>query len=145
MLLKIVIIVLGIFLLMISGVLFYISFIFEHRPQKTGKTGGFLQKTKHKKDVTIYIKDDNGTIRTKFFKHLTKGVYKYSVGGKDYKIRDNFFIGTSRQMQKIVPVIYLKKFPRISYIETEIESRWLYGAVLAFLGASLIFIGFVGL
>lgn len=113
-----VLIVIGILLLAIAAMFAAVYFTFEKAPDKTARVMGWLKDTTHKKDVTVYGKNApySPIITTSFVKNMTKGVYVYTVGDKSYKVRDTSF-GTPRQMQKNVSVIYLKKFPRVAYID----------------------------
>lgn len=116
MLAGIIFIGIAILLLLFACIFATAYYAMERKQDKTGKAMGRLQDTKHKKDVTIYGKSlDRGWTKI-FIRHLTKGVYLYTVHGKTYKIRDTHF-GTPRQMPQIVSVVYPKAFPKLAYID----------------------------
>lgn len=105
----------GIVFLMLAGIFFLLYRTFEHQNNKTAKTGAFLKDVKHKKDVPLVGRRWR---IVSVIKDQSKGIYKYTVNNKSYKIRYVEFV-TLRQMPQIVQVIYLKKFPRIAYVKTD--------------------------
>lgn len=112
------------YIMLVIGILFIIPTLsclaawicFKFFPNTTARTGGWLKKTKHKKNVTLYeIRYHRVWHKTGFLKDLTKAKYEYTVKNKRYYINDDS-IGTPRQTQKLVSVVYIKKFPRFAYI-----------------------------
>ena len=116
MLAGIILIGIAILFLLFACIFATAYYAMEHKQGKTGKVMGRLRDTKHKKDVTIYGKTLHGGWTQTFIRHLTKGVYLYTVHDKTYKIRDTH-LGTPRQMPQIVSVVYLKAFPKFAYID----------------------------
>ncbi len=115
------ILILGGVLLSISGLYFVAYLIFEKLPHKTERTLGKLYSSKYKKDVDVWtgFGKYDGPPRIAFtIKHLTKTKYVYSVNSKLYLCALEFF----RKPHKIPNnswVVYLKAFPRISYLDNE--------------------------
>lgn len=113
--------ILGGVLLLISGLYFAAYFIFEKLPHKTGKALGKLYSKKYKKDVDVWtgFGKSDGPPRVAFtIKHLTKAKYLYSVNDKLYLCALEFW----KKPHKIPNsswVIYLKAFPRISYLDND--------------------------
>ena len=124
---------------MISGLYFCAYLIFEKLPHKTGRTLGKLCGSKYKKDVAVWtgFGKYDGPPRVAFtIKHLTKSKYLYNVNNKLYLCVFDFW----RKPHKIPNnawVIYLKAFPRISYLDNDENC---IGAVDFFAKAS-IFLG----
>lgn len=119
----------------LAGLFFRVQFIFSHRPKSTAKTGAILREATHKKNVTV--RSRRGRV---FIKNLTKALYIYTVNGVEYGIRGEFH-ATKRQTPKFVPVVYIKRFPRFSYMD-ELASfsdiRYgLWGGILVAWGLSL--------
>ena len=113
--------------------------IFEKFPNLTGKIGATLKDTRHKKNVTFR------TGREKFFvKDVTKALYAYTVNGKVYPVKMTHLFCTKKQAPYMIPIVYIKKFPRIRYVnlsESFSEITYLiYGIILGFSGISLLFI-----
>lgn len=110
----------GVFLL-ISGLYFVAYLIFEKLPHKTGRTLGKLCNRKYKKDVPVWagLGKYDGPPRIVFtIKHLTKSKYLYNVNNKLYICVFAFW----RKPHKVTTnswVIYLKAFPRISYLDND--------------------------
>ena len=113
--------ILGGVLLLISGLYFCAYLIFEKLPHKTGRTLGKLCSSKYKKDVAVWtgMGKYDGPPRVAFtIKHLTKSKYLYNVNNKIYICVFDFW----RKPHKIPNnswVIYLKAFPRISYLDND--------------------------
>ncbi len=111
--------ILGGVLLMISSLYLGAYLIFEKFPHKTGKTLGTLYSRKYKKDVAVWtgFGKCDGPPRVAFtIKHLTKTKYIYGVNNKQYLCVFDFW----RKPHKVPNscwVIYLKAFPRISYLD----------------------------
>jgi hypothetical protein len=133
---------LGIVLLLISGLYLGVYLIFEKLPHKTGRTLGKLHGSKHKKDVAVWtgFGKHDGPPRVAFtIKHLTKTKYAYSVNNKLYLCVFDF----QRKPHKLPNsswVIYLKAFPRISYLDNDencIGSFTFFAKAIIFLGIAI--------
>lgn len=126
------IVIIGVLLLFLMTFLFWLSVIFNRfeKDKKNDrwvtKTGALLQSVKEKKNVTIYGRSSGNKRERMFFKHLSKGVYIYTVNGKQYRIKDTGYGRTSRQMPYSIPVNYFKPFPRISYVASGIQLYSVY-------------------
>ncbi len=94
----------------LGGFFLWVQFNLSYRKKNTAKAGAVLRETNHKKNVRY------GFIRTTFVKNLTKALYIYKVNGVEYGIREEFF-ATGRQTPRMVPVVYLKRFPRFAYMD----------------------------
>lgn len=106
-------------LLLISGLYFGVYLIFEKLPHKTGRTLGKLCHRKYKKDVAVWagLGQYDGPPRIAFtIKHLTKSKYLYNVNNKLYICVFAFWRKPSK-IPNVSRVIYLKAFPRISYLD----------------------------
>ena len=104
-------ILLGVLILITSGALFTIYVIFEHSPQLTGRTGSTLVETKHKSKKTFWGRGSHVTV-----KDVTLGYYTYKVNGKTYRKKSTEYFTKPKQMPYSIPIVYLKCFPRISYV-----------------------------
>ena len=116
--------------------------IFEKLPHKTERTLGKLYSSKYKKDVNVWagLGEHDGPIRIAFtIKHLTRTKYIYRVKNKFYICALDFF----RKPHKIPNnswVVYLKAFPRISYLDNDencIGSFDFFAKALIFLGIAI--------
>ena len=105
---------LGVVFILIGCSALTIYIIFEKFPQFTEKTGATLRERKHKKDVVIHSRRGPDI----HIDHLVKAVYTYRVGEKHYVKRYTHLHCTFNQTPKSIPVVYIKKFPRISYANT---------------------------
>lgn len=111
---------LGVVFFLISAACFAIGAVFTRFPGKTARTPGRLVKYKYKKDVPVYEKKYRGAPgrRSGTIRHLTVARYVYTVNGRDYRVRCSFMFRPKR-----VPdnpwIVYLKRFPRISYVKTD--------------------------
>ena len=116
----------GICFLIFSGILVLLSiiyfiayFIFEKLPHKAGKALGVLYNRKYKKDVAVWdgFGKYDGPPKILFtIRHLTKSKYLYRVNNKLFLCTYEFW----RKPHKVPNnswVIYLKAFPRISYLD----------------------------
>ena len=107
----------------VGGVYFYLYRTFEGKSDRIGKSTGLLRRTKYEKDVAVYGRRSfTGPVTVTFLKHRSRSVYEYTVNGKTYWIRYEEYV-TSRQMPWCVPVVYLKRFPKIAYVNTEVNSH----------------------
>ncbi len=136
------ILILGGVLLSISGLYFVAYLIFEKLPHKTERALGKLYSSKYKKDVDVWtgFGKYNGPPRVDFtIKHLTRTKYIYRVKNKFYICAFDFF----RKPHKIPNnswVVYLKAFPRISYLDNDenyIGSFVFFAKALVFLGIAI--------
>ena len=124
--------------------LFLLYLIFEHRKDLTAGTVAFLKQGKHKKDVAVWSVNRFGGAPhvVTVLKHLTRGVYVYTVGGKQYRIRYTEHV-TKRQMPKMLSITYLKKFPLIAHVKTDIALMLydIYALMAAAFSVLLLFAG----
>ena len=134
--------ILGGALLLITGLYFGAYLIFEKLPHKTGKVLGKLCNRKYKKDVAVWagLGKNDGPPRVAFtIKHLTKSKYLYSVNNKLYLCVFDFW----RKPHKVPNsswVIYLKSFPRISYLDNDencIGAFDFFAKAIIFLGIAI--------
>ena len=115
------ILVIGGIMLLTSGINFCAYWIFEKFPNKTERALGKLYSHNHKKDVAVWsgLGKFDGPPKVAFnLKHLTKTKYMYRVNNSQYLCSYHFW-----QKPHKIPndawVIYLKAFPRISYLHHE--------------------------
>lgn len=97
--------------LIISGFLFGAYIIFKFKPHLTEKTGATVVYKRHKEDVVIRRR----TRETKI-DHVTKGIYEYKVGEKYYYKKHTHLFTTFNQAPYMIPIVYIKRFPKISYV-----------------------------
>ena len=113
--------ILGGVLLLIAGFYFAVYTVFEKFPQKTDKTFGRLYDSKYKNDVAVWggLGKGDGPPRIVFtIKHLTKTKYVYRVGDKLYLCTFAFWRKPSK-VPSCCRVVYIKNFPRISYLDSD--------------------------
>ena len=113
--------ILGGVLLLISGFYYGVYLIFEKLPHKTERALGRLYRSKYKKDVPVWTgfgRCDGPPRIAYYIKHLTKTKYVYRVDKKLHRCAFNFWRKPSK-VPEVCWVIYLKAFPRISYLENE--------------------------
>ena len=110
--------------LIISALFFVLHLIFEYNPERLGKSRGFLKSTKQKSNVSVYERSSPKAPQrlTMIIKNLSKSVYEYEVNGRKYRVRYTDPVKAS-QMPITATVVYLKRFPRISYVETDTNSH----------------------
>lgn len=110
--------------LITSALFFILRLIFEHKPERLGKSRGFLKSAKQKNNVPVYERSSPNAPRhlAMIIKNLSKSVYEYEVNGRKYRVRYTEPVKAS-QMPITVSVVYLKSFPRISYVETDTNSH----------------------
>lgn len=121
----------------VSAVLLSSYLIFKKFPRLTGKIGATLKDTRHKKNVTYH------TRREKIFvKDVTRALYAYTVNGKVYPVKMTHLFCTKNQAPYMIPIVYIKKFPRIRYVnlpEAIGEIQYLiYGIIFGFSGVGLL-------
>ena len=110
--------------LIASLLLFILHLIFEHKPEKLGKSRGFIKSTKQKNNVPVYERSSPKAPRrlSMIVKKLSRSVYEYEVNGKKYRVKYTEPVKAS-QMPLAATVVYLKHFPRISYVKTDTNSH----------------------
>ena len=110
--------------LIASLLLFILHLIFEHKPENLGKSRGFIKSTKQKNNVPVYERSSPKAPRrlTMIIKNLSKSVYEYEVNGRKYRVKYTEPVKAS-QMPLAATVVYLKHFPRISYVKTDTNSH----------------------
>ena len=110
--------------LIASLLLFILHLIFEHKPENLGKSRGFIKSTKQKNNVPVYERSSPKAPRrlTMIIKNLSKSVYEYEVNGKKYRVKYTEPVKAS-QMPLAATIVYLKHFPRISYVKTDTNSH----------------------
>ena len=113
MMLSAIFFLLGAVLLTASAVLLYAAYVFRKRPGATARAAGLLAGAEHRKNVTARGRRFSDTM---FLKHLTNGTYVYTVGGRSYALR-SLKVGTPKELDRAVSVRYLKRLPRIAYLE----------------------------
>ena len=100
--------------LILSGYFLSAYVVFHFMPHLTDKTGATVVKKKHKRDVVIRTRR-GPDIKVD---HVTKGVYEYKVGEKYYYKKYTHWYTTFNQAPYMIPVIYIKRFPKMSYIDS---------------------------
>ena len=136
------VLIFGGILLLISGFYFIAYVIFEKAPHKTGRTLGKLYSSKYKKDVNVWtgFGKYDGPPRIAFtIKHLTKTKYVYNVNGKFYLCALEFFRKPNKTPNSSW-VVYLKVFPRISYLDNDencIGAFDFFAKAMVFLGIAI--------
>ena len=110
--------------LAVSLLFLILHLIFEHKPEKLGKSRGFIKNTKQKNNVHVYERRSPKAPRhlSMIINNLSMSVYEYEVNGRKYRARYTEPVKAS-QMPLTVQVVYLKLFPRISYVETDTNSH----------------------
>ena len=110
--------------LITAAVLFILHLVFEHKPENLGKSRGFIKSTRQKNNVPVSERSSPKAPRrlTMIIKNLSKSVYEYEVNGRKYRVRYTDPVKAS-QMPITATVVYLKRFPRISYVETDTNSH----------------------
>ena len=110
--------------LIASLLLFILHLIFEHKPEKLGKSRGFLKSTKQKNNVPVYERSSPKAPRhlAMIIKNMSRSVYEYEVNGRKYRVKYTEPVKAS-QMPITATVVYLKRFPRISYVKTDTNSH----------------------
>lgn len=110
---------------LLVALLFLILYlIFEHKPEKLGKSRGFIKNTKQKNNVPVYERSSpKAPCRLSMIvKNLSRSVYEYEVNGRKYRARYTEPVKAS-QMPLTAWVVYLKLIPRISYVKTDTNSH----------------------
>ena len=79
----------------------------------------------------------------KKIKNYSKGNYEYRINQKRYTIQYVEHV-TSKQMPKFVLVVYVKRFPKIAYVKTDINTQHfdIYAVVSVLFGVLFFFGGF---
>ena len=133
----ITVLIIALICIAVSAVLVASYLIFQKFPQLTGKIGATLKDTKHKKNVTYH------TRREKLFvKDVTHALYAYTLNGKVYRVKMTHLFCTKNQAPYMIPIVYIKKFPRIRYINLPETLgnvlHLIYGIIFGFTGIGLL-------
>jgi len=136
----IIALLLGVAFLLIATLFFYVQYVFDRRPEQTGKAFGYRRGAKQKDNVIVY---GGRPTQRLFLRHLTKAAYLYTVNEKDYRIREEY-IQPKKETPRTVQVVYWKRFPRFSYIlsETSVLTYSLWAWVILFWAAMAFLLGF---
>lgn len=141
----IVFIALGILSFLVAGVFFLIYRMFEYNTNSIAKVTASLIDVKHKKDVPVYgQRFFRGPIRIVMkIKNYSKGLYEYQVNQKRYTLKYVEYV-TSKQMPKFVLIVYIKRFPKIAYVKTDVNTQRfdIYSMVSTFFGVIFLLGGF---
>ena len=133
----IIVLVISLICIAVSCVLVASYLVFQKYPQLTGKIGATLKDTRYKKNVTYHARG-----KKLFVKDVTHALYAYSVNGKVYPVKMTHFFCTKNQAPYMIPIVYIKKFPRIRYVNLP-ESfgeilHLIYGIIFGFTGVGLL-------
>lgn len=90
---------------------------FENFRGSTGKISAFLIDSTQKNNVNLKVRRGKSI----FVKNLTDSRYQYKVGNKIYRFKNTNYFCTKNQTPKIISIVYIKRFPKIFYID-EIDS-----------------------
>lgn len=118
--------------------LYFLALHFVFKNSKfTDQASAKLLRKQSKKDVPVYGRNFwRGPIhQVMTIKNQTTGIYIYEVNGKSYKKRYKDLV-TSNQMANTILISYIKKFPKISYVKSDIIGAkfWIYSLTCAFMG-----------
>ena len=107
-------------LLVVSVCYLLLYIIFEHKEHMLRRTTGTLKSLKRKKDVLVWGRNgSNGPLRVVAkIKDWRKGTYVYTANNKSYKTH-LFSYDDPSGVPYMVQIIYLKIFPKISYVKTD--------------------------
>ena len=111
--------------------------LFEKRKGLTVRATASLLAATHKKNVPVYGKrTPNGPIRVAMvLNDVSKGVYEYTVGGRNYRIRHTRYV-TAKQMPRTVSVLCWKRWPRVAWVMTDTGPLYdTYALVAGLIGA----------
>ncbi len=139
---SIILIISSVLSFLIAASFFFIYTTFKYNKKMTDRVTASLIKVKHKRNVPEFCSNlPYGPIHIKIIKNRSKGLYEYSVNQKRYKIRYIEYV-TSRQMPRMLSVIYLRKFPKIAYIKTDVCTKLytfhIFSIIFAFFGIFLL-------
>lgn len=110
----------GVISLLVSAGYRYLHVVFEREGDAVAKTLGFRKSTKRKKNVKIYGKKPLGGHQwfvIGIIKDWRKGTYEYAANNKTYK-KHYISYDDPTGLPYTVPIVYLKRFPGISHINT---------------------------
>lgn len=110
----------GVISLLVSAWYRYLHVAFEREGDAVAKTLGFRKSTKRKKNVKLYGKKPLGGHHwfvIGIIKDWRKGTYEYTVNSKTYK-KHYISYDNPTKLSYTVPIVYLKRFPGISHINT---------------------------
>ena len=139
--------ILGGVLLLTAGLYLGAYLIFEKLPHKASRTLGKLCGAKYKKDVAVWggLGKYDGPPRVAFtIKHLTKSKYLYNVNNKIYICVLDFW-RKPHEIPSSSWVVYLKAFPRISYLDNDencIGAFDFFARAIIFFGIAICTFGF---
>ncbi len=126
--------------LLVSAWYYYLYISFERETDAVAKTLGFRKSTKRKKNVRIETRRPRKSI---LIKDWRKGTYEYVVNNKTYKIH-RIEYDNPEGLTYTAPIVYLKRFPKISCIKTyELSPPYNLDAIGALAIAILFVIGAV--
>ena len=123
--------------MIISGYSLGAYVVFHFMPHLTDKTGATVVAKKHKRDVVIRTRR-GPDIKVD---HVTKGMYEYKVGEKYYYKKYTHYYTTFKQAPYMIPIIYIKRFPKISYVNLDTslgDISYLIWGLFAFCGLVII-------
>ena len=107
----------GVILLLVSAFYWFLNKAFEREGDAVAKTLGFRKSVKCKKNVPIGTKRYRRPTRVLIIKDWRKGTYEYVVNNKTYK-KHQIAYNDPTGLPYTVPIVYLKRFPGISHINT---------------------------
>ena len=107
----------GVISLLVSAWYRYLHVAFEREGDAVAKTLGFRKSVKRKKNVKFWTTRYNHPSRVWTVKDWRKGTYEYTVNNKTYKKHDISYDDPTG-LPYTVPIVYLKRFPGISHINT---------------------------
>ena len=143
--LGIVFISLGTLLVLVAGLFFLIYRTFEYHKNSVARVTAKLIDVREKNDVPVYgQRFFRGPIRVMMkIKKYSKGKYEYQVNRRSYIIQSVEFVA-SKQMPKVVSVVYIKRFPKIAYVKTDINNQKFdaYSIVFVLFGVMFLLCGF---
>jgi len=134
--------------LLVAAWYYYLYISFERETDAVAKTLGFRKSTKRKKNVKLYGQKHPGGHHWHvigIIKDWRKGTYEYVVNNKTYK-RHHIAYDDPGGLPYTAPIVYLKRFPKISYVKTDMFSP-LYNieAIGALVNAGVFVLGAVSI
>jgi len=143
--LSIVFVILGALSLISAGFFFLVYRIFEYNKDCVAKVTASLTDVQHKNDVPVYGNRFFGAPIREIMriKNYSKGKYEYQVNRKRYTIHYVEYV-SSKQMPKFVSVIYIKWFPKVAYVKTDVnmQSFDAYSIISVLFGVMFLYAGF---
>ncbi len=130
---------------LVAGLFFLLYRMFVYNKNTIDKVTASLIDVKHKKNVPVYGRRFfRRPIRVMMkIKNYSKGKYEYHINQKRYTIQYVGYV-TSKQMPKFVSVVYVKRFPKIAYVETDVNTQHfdIYSIVSVLFGVLFLLSGF---